>query len=71
MLKDEFNLKKNDTKNHPSQQNKLVAWVIRLGKPHRMHTEKIIKFNSQSTQYWKENQLKKTHVNQLNLRPGL
>jgi len=39
----------NDTKIHPSQQNKLVARVIRLGKPHRMHTEKIIKSNSQST----------------------
>jgi hypothetical protein len=58
-LKEELNLKKNNIKNHPSQQNKLMAWVIRLGKPHRMHAEKIIKFNSQSTQYWKENQLKK------------
>jgi hypothetical protein len=47
MLKDELNFFLNDIKIHPSQ--KLVTRVIRLGKPHRMHTEKIIKSNSRST----------------------
>jgi hypothetical protein len=39
MLKGEIIYIKKDSKNHTSQQNKLMTQVIRPRKPHKTHTE--------------------------------